>query len=153
MLTAQLVDRLIACDIARPAEILKCSEEDLREVAQKAPGPLPTSYLDFLRALGRGAGRFLPEQDVFYPHMLSLNDRAQDILGIWEEGNLKLPTNAFVFTMRYGDQFLFFNLDGDPRNSQVHHYLIEQGFFRPVGTFWGWIEEELQLAERASGLR
>ncbi len=85
--------------------------------------------------------------------MLSLNDQAREILDNWKEGNLQLPTNAFVFTMRYGDQFLFFNLDGDPNHSQLQHYLIEQGHFRPVGTFWGWVEEELQLAERVSDLR
>ncbi len=154
MLTSQqLVDRLIASGIARPDEIMGCSEEDLRIVGQRAPGPLPFPYLDFLYAIGRGAGRFLSEQDVFYPHLLDLNAQAKDILDNWEDGKLQLPTKAFVVSMRYGDQFLFFDLDGKSDSSELHHYFLEQGFFRHVGTFWDWIEEELQLAEKASALR
>jgi hypothetical protein len=154
MLTAQqLVDRLITAEIAAPDEIVGCTEEDLRAVALISPGPLPSGYLSFLRALGRGAGRFLGGQDVFYPRLLDLTDRAKDILDNWEEGRLPLPAQAFVCSMRYGDQFLFFYADGQSDNPQLHHYYIERGFFRPATSFWNWIEEELRLAEQVRALR
>ena len=149
MLTGdKLVERLLAAGIAKAEEIIGCTEQDLRDIAQHAPGPLPFAYLDFLHVVGRGAGHFLPEQDVYFPKMLRLTEEAKAILDNWEKGLLLLPVDAFVCTMRYGDQFLFFHADGKSENPQLHHYLIGQGHFRPVATFWGWVDEELQLTEQ-----
>src|SRR6266852_5992648 len=107
MLTGdKLVERLLAAGIATPGEIIGCTDQDLREITQHAPGPLPFAYLDFLYAIGRGVRHFLPEQDVYYPHMLRLTEEAKPILDNWEKGQLLLPADAFVCTMRYGDQFL-----------------------------------------------
>jgi len=142
-----LVQRLIAARCARPDEIIPCSEEDLHEVARRAPGPLPTAYLDFLYVVGRGAGRFLIDQDIYYPKMLDLNNYAKVILADVEGGALVLPADAFVFSIRYMEQFLFFHANGQSGNPPVFHYIDSQPCFRPIGTFWEFVESELAISE------
>ena len=145
-----LVQRLLAAGSAKPDQIIPCTEEDLREIAHQAPGPLPMAYLEFLYAIGRGAGRFLSDQDIYYPKMLGLNNKAKDLLRICEEGGLTLPADAFVFSVRCFEQFLFFHADGRSDNPTISHYLAEEGHFRTAGTFWNFVEEELQISEEAA---
>ncbi|HLN26949.1 MAG TPA: SMI1/KNR4 family protein [Gemmataceae bacterium] len=151
MLTAEkLVERLLAACIAKQEQILPCTEDDLRDVARHAPGPLPVAYLDFLYAVGRGAGWFLQDVDIYYPKMLNLNEQARDILDNWEKGRLELPADGFVFSMRNGEQFMFFRANEQSDNPDVYHYFEGRGRFRQVGPFWSFLESELREAEGLS---
>jgi hypothetical protein len=148
MLTAAtLIDRLVAAGIATQDDIHGCTAAEVVTIEQSACCVLPRAYIEFLWAVGRGAGSFLYDQEVFYPKMLGLNAKANEILDDGEGGSLRLPDRAFVFTMRYGEQFLFFIADGARDNPPCFHYYERHGTFQPVGTFWGFVNSELQLIE------
>lgn len=143
-----LVQRLIDCGIAKLREISGCTEPEIRVVQDTTQLPLPKAYIDFLSTVGRGAGGFLRDVDIFYPKNLSLNSIAKDLLDDWEEGKLLLPNGAFVFSMRNGEQFLFFIADGKSDNPAVYHYMENTGHFKQIAmTFWDAIESELRISE------
>jgi hypothetical protein len=142
-----LVQRILAARRATPDEIIPCTEEDLREVARYAPGPLPMAYLDFLYAIGRGAGDFLSDQDIYYPRIFDLHHDANVVLDNEGGPRLTLPADAFVFSVRNLEQFLFFHADGQADNPRIYHYIDSQLRFRPAGTFWDFVEEELAICE------
>ena len=84
------------------------------------------------------------EVDQYYDAMLNLNSTAEEALDIYEEGRLFLPENAYVFSMRSGEQFLFFIADGTSDNPPIYYYYEEDGKFTDLKkTFWEVIEREL----------
>jgi hypothetical protein len=149
MLTsATLVERLITGGIAGRSEICGCSGSDIRIVQDTVKLRLPGAYIDFLAAIGRGGGAFLRDHEIYFPQMLHLNAKARELLDDCEEGRLLLPDRAFVFFMRYGEQFLFFIADGQSDNPPVLHYMENAGCFRQAATsFWDAIESELRISE------
>lgn len=142
-----LVERLLAAGIAKPGQINPCTSEDLHDIARHCPGTLPGAYLDFLSAVGRGAGEFMYDVDIYYPKMIGLNDEASSLLESYESGRLALPSDAFVFSDRYGEQFVFFHADGQNDNPRLYFYYEGDGKFRDVGLFWDFIEGELRASE------
>lgn len=139
-----LIKRLIKSKAATREQIQGCSEQEIHHVCEVSRLTLPEAYLDFLRSVGKGAGRFMCEVDQYYDSMLELNYKAAQFLDIYEEGGLLLPENAYVFSMRYGEQFLFFNADGTSDNPPVFYYYEEDGQFTDLKkTFWEVIECEL----------
>lgn len=138
------VQRLVASRVAKPHQIQGCSEVEIKRVCDASALPLPKAYLDFLKVAGKGAGRFMWEVKQYYDDMLLLNSEAEDLLNDYEEGKLLLPQNAFVFSMRYGEQFLYFIADGLCDNPAVYYYYEEDGKFTDLKkTFWDVIETEL----------
>jgi hypothetical protein len=149
MLTPKaLVERLIASGIARFNQISGCTEIEIKDLQGRTGLKLPSAYVDFLSSVGHGAGGFLQDLDVYWPKMFELNAEAKEILENWEEGKLLLPDQAFVFSMRYGEQFLFFIADRKSENPPVHHYYEGHGHFtRVAASFWDAIECELRMSE------
>jgi hypothetical protein len=141
-------NRLIAARIATENSIRGCSEEEIEDIRSTLKLPLPRTYVDFLRVAGKRAGAFMRDIDFLYPEVLTLRTHAEDILQNWEEGQLMLPANAFVFSMRRGEQFMFFEADGKRDDPPIWFY-IEDGakFDRIAGSLWDVIESELQLSE------
>ena len=105
-----LYERLIASGIATPNSICGCSATEIRLIEKQLGLPLPCTYVNFLRVVGKQAGSFMRDIDIFYPRMLQLRQKAEEILENWEEGKLSLPTDALVFAMRMGEQFRHFSL-------------------------------------------
>ena len=92
---------------ANVSSFYKCSDEDICEVEVDAGRSLPAAYLEFLKVMGRGAGRFFEGTDLFYPTMLRNTEAAHEMLK--ELANdLTLPEGSFVFAMHQGYQFFFF---------------------------------------------
>lgn len=86
--------------------------------------------------------------DIFYDSIADLNVEAADILNDWEDGQLLLPDRAFVFSMRQGEQFMFFCVDGDD-NPPIDFYYEGRGSFQRIASsIWAVVESELQLAEK-----
>jgi hypothetical protein len=138
------IQRLIASKVAKPHQIRGCSESEIKRICDASALPLPNAYLEFLRVAGKGAGRFMWEVNQYYDDMLILNSEAEDILNDYEEGKLSLPDNAYVFSMRYGEQFLFFIADGSTDNPPVYYYYEGDGKFTDLKKyFWEVIETEL----------
>ncbi|HAW30858.1 MAG TPA: hypothetical protein DCY03_22515 [Planctomycetaceae bacterium] len=139
-----LIQRLIASKAAEPHQIQGCSESEIKRVCEASRLSLPESYLEFLRAIGKGAGRFMCEVDQYFDVMLNLNAEAEETLENFEEGKLSLPEKAYVFSMRFGEQFLFFIADGINDNPPIFYYYEGNGEFTDLKkSFWEVIETEL----------
>ena len=144
-----LVDRLLASQIATRDNIVGCTDDDIRQLECATQCQLPGAYLRFLRSIGRGAGCFLRDINIYYPTVLTLNVEARSILDNWEEGRLVLPANAVVFSIRQGEQFMFFIADGNHDDPPIFHYMEDRGEFRKIAeSLWDVIEHELELTEQ-----
>jgi hypothetical protein len=110
-------ERVVAC-LAMVSDGTTASEDDVhgldgdevQQVDDDQPGPLPYAYRCFLRHAGRGAGRFLQGSDVFHPHVLGIRDAADELLA---GSGLALAEDDRVILLHQGVQFDFLRGDGD----------------------------------------
>jgi len=143
----ELHERLIRSGLADENSIQGCSEYELAEIAFAARRDLPTSYREFMATFGKKAGKFMADVDMFYPGVLSLRTTADEILDDLEQQRLSLPLRAFVFGIRYKEQFVFFADSTD--DPEVCHYFSGDLKFRKIAdSYWDHIEAELEEAER-----
>lgn len=144
-----LVRRLVHARLAAPDEIVGCSETEVDRIEGHFGNRLPDAYRLLMRTIGKRCGSFMRDITFRFPDMLDLNDHATGILANWEEGSLLLPESAFVWTMRYGEQFLYFIADGKENDPPVYHY-FEDGhtFSRTADSVWQVLARELEEAER-----
>lgn len=149
MLTPEtLRERLIAIEV-KPEHGQGCSEVEIGHVRTTSGLPLPLSYVNLLHTIGKGAGRFMRDISMFYPDMIGLNAEAADVLNDWEEGRLVLPDHAFVFTMRYREQFTFFIADGRSNDPPIFYYFEgDHRFTHMANSLWDMIEGELVQSEQ-----
>lgn len=113
-------EQLITRGTAGESSFYGCSESEIGEIEAEAGQPLPRAYIEFLRQMGKGAGRFFEGTDVFYPFMFQNTQAAKEMLEELAVG-LSLPENAYIFAMHQGYQFFFFFEDND--NPSVHYYM------------------------------
>jgi hypothetical protein len=132
------IRRIVEWGVAEPGEIVGCSPEEIRTVAETVGGRLPGSYLRFLGVAGKQAGRFFGDSSFFYPEMLSLREMAEDLLrdAAWTLKPTELP-----FATHEGYQFLFFDAaEGD--DPPVWHYLeLDPGPRVVAPSFSAWFAE------------
>src|SRR5215472_12204415 len=105
-IVTDLYRRLIAVRVAKPEEIIGCSDEEVELVEKKYDVVFPTSYRLFLKTFGKAAGDFLRDADYLYDSLLTLTDEAKELMP--DNGEPVLPDRTFVFSMRYREQFVFF---------------------------------------------
>jgi hypothetical protein len=98
---------LVDMGVARPGEVLSCSEEEVRAVLDRAADfPLPSHYLAFLEILGRGAGRLFRGTGIYFPEPIEANDYAIE----FSEQDPRLDVaGRFFFATHQGYQFYFFD--------------------------------------------
>jgi len=145
----QLAERLLSSGIAKPDQIAGCSDADIARIEAASGVQLPAAYRSFLRVLGRNAGQLMCDIDFLYEKALGLNAQAARILENWEEGKLALPEKAFVFSMRQGEQFMFFIADGGSEDPPVYYYFEGRGEFNKVAnSLWEVVEAELEMLKR-----
>ena len=115
-------------------------------IEDKFGAKLPAAYLEFLRVMGRGAGKFLQGDDIFYNSqvpILELFDCALELLEEFDDSHLDL-SNSYVFAFHQGYQFLFFRF-GNPNPSV---FLYSEGgveFIKIYETFTEYIQENVDL--------
>lgn len=82
---------------------------------------LPTSYVNFLLAMGNGTNNgFLRGHSCFFNELNDLKEGAEELL-LDDNSALKLSDQSLVFWMSQGYMFAFFNLDeGD--NPPIYFY-------------------------------
>jgi hypothetical protein len=103
-----LRENLLRLGLAKPHDIVGCSEDDLKTLEQQAGAPLPATYLAFMRANGRKCGEFMRDLTIFFPEVLQLTEQTR------RDEIVDLPNDSFVFMDHLGDTLLFFRLvDGD----------------------------------------
>ncbi len=98
-----------------------CAEEEIRFLEQNLKCRFPEAYREFLLWMGHGTGAFLRGTDIFYEHILNIQEWAKDLLA---ENNFpkSLPEDAIVFMMHQGYQFMFFHIsDGDNPPTYDYH--------------------------------
>lgn len=121
----ELIEALIAVGISKREEIAGCSEAQVAKVEALFGMPLPVVYREFLLVAGRGAGRFMLGTDFFYPTILEMTEWGAELL-VESKESFSLPSDAFVFAMHQGYQFMFFRAsEGD--DPPVYYYYEGKG--------------------------
>jgi hypothetical protein len=116
-----LVKRLNELGVVSPENLIGCSPAEIERIKETCKSHLPSSYLEFLTIMGRGAGRYFRGTDMYFPVIIKLQEWAIEIVA--ENPNkFQLPNDAFVFSMHQGYQFMYFRTNGgdDPK---VYYYM------------------------------
>ena len=138
----EVADKIHRSGVLGDYEMRGCSEEQIASLEAGFGKALPTAYRQFLGLLGRGAGPFMSDLELFFPAVAEGNARAKRMLS-WEE-NLELPESAFVFVTRLGEQFMFFEVDGKDSDPPIYHYIEDAEQFRHAfDSIWEFVEDEL----------
>ena len=119
-------DTLIANGLATPESIVGCTERDFDELQASVQGKMPVAYVEFLRAVGRGAGVFLFGSEWCFPQLVEIRQLSHLALkncGVQEPTEWLLP-DRFPFASWGYSQFLFFDLN-DGNDPRVFRYSIE----------------------------
>jgi len=150
MLTPEeLKERIILAGLCEPHKLRGCSEKDLGRIERHIGHELPGEYKRLLCAIGRYAGEFNSDVDMFYPKLVTLTERIRIQINEW----IELPANAFIFASRYGEQVLFFHLEAGNDDPPVYRWHDEspKRFRKIFKSIWGYIEEELKGHEYVLG--
>lgn len=143
----ELYDRIIQSQIATLEQIKGCSEQEIEELEKACELSLPYSYKVFLRNFGHGFGGVANDVDFLYQDVLPLTNIAREILQ--EEGDPVLPGNAFVFAMRYGEQFAFFEASEGIEDPPTFFYMeCDENFTKTDDSIFDFWEEEVKLKEK-----
>ena len=88
--------------------VVGLSSVEIVEVATALGGhELPSSYVEFLRLMGKVAGRMLVGTDIFYPRLLKVKEYAQELFE--ETGRVDLMSDtSIVFALHQGYQVYWF---------------------------------------------
>lgn len=102
----QFRQRLIKLGHLSLSDLRPCTIAEVEAAEARLQLHFPGSYREFLLLMGHGAGQFLAGSDCFYDNLFDIQTWARETLadnGVERE----LPTDAFVFFMHQGYQFLF----------------------------------------------
>lgn len=146
MLTSdELRKRLIQSELCKPNELRGCSEKQLQRIEHRLGHLLPQEYKKLMRVIGRGAGIFMSDLDVFYPGVVTLTKRIRQLLA----ETIELPKDAYVVASRYGEQVLFIDLGSKSKDPPVYKWHVEQPrrYRKVFSSIWDFIEEELASHE------
>jgi hypothetical protein len=123
-----VIDLLMTNGLCNPSNVHGCSQQEIMAVADSVGKSLPKSYVSFLSRMGRGAGRLYRGSHHFYPSILGLNHDAE-VLVAEDKSGINLPSDAIVFSMHQGYQFLFMRAsEGD--DPPVYYYCEQSGAFK-----------------------
>lgn len=143
----RLIDRIIRSDLARPDQIVGCSEAEIKKLETAAGLHLPASYRGFLKRMGHGAGDLFRGTDMFYSHLAgNLRPWAEKLLAN-ERPGLRLPADAFVFSIHQGYEVCYF-LAGEGDDPPIYQFVEGQGApTRPWDNFSAFLEEGIATHE------
>lgn len=128
-----------------------CSEKQIAKIEEFFGVKLPSTYLEFLLAMGKDAGQFMRGSSAFYNEIFDLREGSIELL---DENDFKeLPDNTFVFWMHQGYQFAFFYLnEGD--NPPVYYYYegkTKNDFEIVENSFTDFLEKQLIMSGLGDG--
>ena len=139
-----LRNQIIQFQIAKPEELIGCSDKEI-EALEKACGLiLPYSYKVFLKNFGHSFGGVADDVEFLYQDVFPLTKIAREILQY--EKSPVLPQSAFVFTMRYEEQFFFFEVEEGIENPPIFYYMEgDKSFSKKYGSIFDLWEGEVKL--------
>jgi hypothetical protein len=143
----ELTRRLIQSGLCPPDKLIGCTDRELRQIEATIGRALPLEYRAIMGAIGRGAGDFSSDVLMFYPQVLTNTVQMKEII---ESYKVKLPDSAYVFAQRYGEQCLFFQLDGTDPDPPVNRWSDDRPkrFKKVFDSVWDFIEEDLSAHEQ-----
>ncbi|MEM8718333.1 MAG: SMI1/KNR4 family protein [Cyanobacteria bacterium P01_G01_bin.39] len=138
---------MIELNIADPNLIKGCNHQEIMQLEQENNVLFPQSYKVFLKHFGHGlGGRVMNDIDILYEDISGLTNLLRDEVLI-EDGDPVLPKKAFVFSARYGEQFMFFDTNRVQSEPAIFYYIENAQNFSQVGdSIFDVLEEEIQLA-------
>jgi len=147
MNSQELTARLLCSGLCSPTAISGCSETELDEIETHLGVRLPEQYKEVMRTIGKCAGDFNSDIDMYYPTVLTLNSLAVTILSDYK---MQLPDRSFVFASRYGGEYLFFQDWQDNPDPPVFYWTSEvpESFDVVYKSIWEYIEDHLETHER-----
>jgi hypothetical protein len=142
-----LKSKMLELNLARPDLIKGCSEKEIFELEKKCNVILPKSYIAFLKYFGHGlGGQIMYDIDILCNKILGLTDFLRNEILIEEEDPL-LPEKAFVFSARYGEQYMFFDLENPRNESSIFYYKVDDKEFTFIDkTILDILEKQIELS-------
>ncbi|BAZ45677.1 hypothetical protein NIES4102_27030 [Chondrocystis sp. NIES-4102] len=146
---ANLKNMMLDLGLANPHLIKGCSKQEIINLESEYNVTLPNSYKVFLENFGHGLeGRVMNDIDILYDQVLPLTSIARNQILI-DEGDPVLPEKAFVFCMRYGEQFMFFDASGLVEEPPIFYYMENDTAFKKVGdSIFDILEGEINFSEK-----
>ena len=142
-----LKKKMLESGVANSDLIKGCSESESSTLEQENDVVFPNSYKVFLKHFGRGLGGIIMSDiDILYDEISGLTDFLRNKVLI-EEGDPLLPEKAFVFSGRYGEQFMFFDASGLIEEPPTMYYSIDDNEFTEKGkSVFNLIENEIEFS-------
>ena len=138
-----LRNRIIQSKIATPEHLVGCSDEEIEALEKACKLTLPYSYKVFLKNFGHCFGGVANDVEFLYRDVFPLTKIAREIL---QEDDPVLPENAFVFTMRYGEQFFFFEAEEGNEVPPIFYYMEgDESFSKSYDSVFDLWEGEVEL--------
>jgi len=101
-----LREKLFEKGVSR-AEVVGCSDSELREIDESFIYPLPADYRSMMKVLGKKAGPVFSDSVFFYPHVLYLNVEVR----AWICDALVLPQSYYCFFNNLGTHLAFLDTE------------------------------------------
>ena len=98
-----------------------CWGFEIRDLEARFNIQLPTLYKDFLKKMGKGAGKFMQGTDFFYKGLFSNREAMEEVLEL-DGQPFVLGKNVFVFSSHQGYIFHFFDNAKDVHDPPVYGY-------------------------------
>lgn len=136
--------KLIQSGLAEIDTTIGCSEQEIASVEEAFSLSLPKEYRDFLRMMGREAGKFLVGTDYSFPTLLEFREDAERLL-IENHADFGLSLTNFVFMFHQGYTFLFFDCKNGSDDPPVFLYTESEAAVRQVGeSFSEWLNVAIE---------
>lgn len=103
----EAVEKMMALGLARRSDLKGCTREGIQEIEEEFSLILPSTYKEFLSAVGRSAGVFMQGSDFLYPEALLQKGIAERTLEEMDT-DFSLSPQDYVFMGHQGYSFLFF---------------------------------------------
>jgi SMI1-KNR4 cell-wall len=103
-------------------DLIGCSESEVDAYFNGVGVKLPTSYREFLLAIGHGSGKFLLGTDILFKHLPVIGREARSLLLECGGKEDKIPTDAIVFYMHQGYEFGYF-CASESEDPAVYQYI------------------------------
>jgi len=140
-------NRLLSAGLCDEQTLTGCSASDFEAIEARLGVKLPQLYQEVMRVIGRGAGDFMSDIEMFYPDILELADRLKK--NVFYDVNI--PDDFLIFASRYGEQVFFISTKNED-DSPVYKWCDEEPdlFKKITGSIWDFFTLELEGHEQQS---
>ncbi len=137
-------DLVLALEKLPDSDLLGLSDGEIHEVCEdQGLERLPQCYVEFLRLMGRKAGRVFRGTDAFYPEILGLKNDALDLL-VQNGVEDLMGSDAAVFAMHQGYQVIWMVNSDDDDPSVVMYQEGDQGLSKQWRSFTAFLRDEVE---------